>query len=216
MRRFNRWLVFLRKFSINIHPVILNMFRIKITALEQINRQLKHCHMTTGRMMRLRSDDSHLSKSCQVNVVINEVVALLSQQLKLAKVKAVLRLSDSLPMVHVGQVECHQVVHNVLVNAIQAMPAGGKIKIRTSLDKTKNMVIIDVEDEGIGITPEHLSKVFEPFFSTKERGIEKNTGLGLSIVYSIVHSLGGDIHIQSSLRKGTAVRIDLPLAAIQS
>jgi len=187
-------------------------FKNIIATLEQMNRQLKRCRMTTEHMLHLsKGKGGVLSRPSDVNAAINEVTGLLDQQLKSAKDKVVMHLADNLPLAVIGKVELHQVIHNVLINAIQAMPAGGKIKIRTGLDKDRNMVAINVEDEGVGITSEHLSKVFEPFFTTKERGVEKSTGLGLSIVYAIVHAAGGDIHIQSSLRKGTTVRIDLPV-----
>ena len=192
-------------------------FRNIIITLQQMNRQLKHCSQTTQQMIRLnKGKEPSRSGSCRINDVIHEIIDLLDQQLKSARVRITARLGKSLPLIAMGKVDCHQVVHNILINAIQAMPAGGKIKIRTGLDKNNNVALLDVEDEGVGITPGHLSKVFEPFFTTKERGVEKNAGLGLSIVYSIVHASGGDIHIRSSLRKGTTVHIDLPLFSAES
>ena len=187
-------------------------FKNIITTLQQMNRQLKRCSQTTQQMMRLDKGKDHArSEPYQINAVIGEIIDLLGQQFKSARVKIITRLEKNLPLIAIDKVDCHQVVHNILINAVQAMPAGGKIKIRTSLNKNGNMVVLTIEDEGIGITPEHLSKVFEPFFTTKERGVEKSTGLGLSIVYAIVHDAGGNTHIQSSLRKGTTVYIDLPV-----
>ena len=198
--------------SRNFEYIAYKDFKNIITTLEQINRQLKRCCLTTERMLHLskrgKSSSSHF---CQVNDVIKEIVGLLGQQLESAKARVMVHLDNGLPLAKIGRVECYQVIHNVLINAIQAMPAGGKVKVRTGLDKGRAMVTVDIEDEGIGITPEHLSKVFDPFFTTKERGVEKNAGLGLSIVYSIVHTVGGDVHIQSSLRKGTKVHMDLPV-----
>ncbi len=162
-------------------------------------------------MMLLRN--SHVktkAESSPLNHVITEIIGLLHAQLKSARVTIGLHLGKHLPMAAIGRVDCHQVIHNVLINAIQAMPAGGKITITTSADQNKKTVAVNIQDEGVGITPEHLSKVFEPFFTTKERGIDKSSGLGLSIVYSIVHAAGGDIHIQSSLRKGTMVHLEFP------
>ena len=72
------------------------------------------------------------------------------------------------------------------------------------------MITVDIEDSGVGIPQENLARIFEPFFTTKHFGVEKRSGLGLSIVYSLVQSAGGDIEIQSSLRKGTFVRVLLP------
>ncbi len=189
-------------------------FKGIITTLEQMNKQLLRCAQTTEGMIRLRRDKSNkTNESCQVNDVIKSVLSLLDQQFKKAKVKIAARLSADMPMAKISGIDCHQIIHNVFINAIQAMPAGGKLKINTSVNKSKSRIFIDIEDEGVGITEEHLIKVFEPFFTTKERGVEKSSGLGLSIVYSIVHSIGGDIQIESSLRKGTAVHIELPIVS---
>ena len=180
-----------------------------ITTLEQMNRQLKRCCATTGRML-VRSSTG----SCAINEVIREISALLKQQIATAGIKMSLRLARDISPVRLGKIECHQVIHNVLVNAMQAMPAGGTVRIRTARDRSNKRAVVEVQDEGVGITPEHLSKIFEPFFTTKERGFEKSAGLGLSVVHAIVEKAGGGIHIKSSLRTGTVVRIDLPLAVI--
>ena len=187
-------------------------FKVIITTLEQLERQLEHCSQTTSRMLYVGKRLSSLEdNNCQINDVIKNAVGELRQQLKNTRVKVTLRLAKELPLVTVGQVESHQIIHNVIVNAIQSMPAGGNIKVRTFLDKARTFIGIDVTDEGVGITPDHLSKVFEPFFTTKERGIDKSSGLGLSIIYSIINSVGGTVHIKSSLRKGTTVQIFLPV-----
>ncbi len=180
--------------------------------LEQVNRQLNRCSQATGRLLTLNTSDPKNSLVCDINEVILENVGLLKQQMSATKIKPSLRLSKGLPLVRLGKVECHQVIHNVLVNAMQSMPAGGVLKIATALDKGNKTVALDVQDEGVGITPEHLSKVFEPFFTTHERGFEKSAGLGLFIAHFIMEKAGGSIHIKSSLRKGTLVQIDLPLA----
>ena len=191
-------------------------FKVIISTLEQLDRQLEHCSQTTSRMLYVGKRQACLEEnSCQINDVIKTITFDLSQQLKFTRIKLVLRLGKELPLVSLGPVESHQVVHNVIVNAIQAMPGGGLIKLRTFLDKTHGSIGIDVIDEGVGITPDHLSKVFEPFFTTKERGVDKSAGLGLSIIYSIINAVGGTVHIKSSLRKGTSVQILLPVSKSQ-
>jgi two-component system NtrC family sensor kinase len=188
-------------------------FKSILGTLEQVNRQLKNCSAITGRMLNLNKRRANISHTrCQVNEIVEEILALVGQQLDASKVKIKLRLAENLPLIDLGPVECHQVINNVLINAVQSMPGGGKIKITTKLEGQK-FVAVDVFDEGVGITPEHLSKVFEPFFTTKEWGVEKNSGLGLSIVYSIIKAAGGTIDIESSLRKGTHVRMLLPVAS---
>ncbi|MBF0572036.1 MAG: hypothetical protein HQL12_09235 [Candidatus Omnitrophica bacterium] len=187
-------------------------FKVIISTLEQLDRQLEHCSQTTSRMLFVGKRHARLGENiCQVNTVIKNVAGDLTQQLKSARIKLVIRLAKDLPLAAVGPVECHQIIHNVLINAIQAMPGGGKIKIRTFLNKEHSNIGIDVVDEGIGIAPDHLPKVFEPFFTTKERGVDKNAGLGLSIIYSIINAVGGTVNIKSSLRKGTAVHVTLPV-----
>ena len=188
-------------------------FKNILITLEQINRQLRRCSSATGRMLALDGlTKKDMAGPCAINEVVREIAGLLKQQMAAVRVKVSLRLSKNALPVRLSNVECHQVVHNVLVNAIQAMPAGGVVRIRTVLDKVNKMAVLEVRDDGVGITPEHLPQIFEPFFTTKERGFEKNAGLGLSIVNAIVEKAGGGIHIKSSLRAGTVVRIDLPLA----
>ena len=190
-------------------------FKKILATLEQVNRQLNRCGATTSRMLALDIPKKKtIVGPCAVNEVITDIVGLLKQQIAVARIKVSLRLAKDVLLVRLSKVECHQIVHNVLVNAMQAMPAGGVVKIRTTLDRMCKTAVFEVQDEGVGITPEHLSQIFEPFFTTKERGFEKSTGLGLSIVHAIVEKAGGEIHIKSSLRAGTVVRINLPLAVV--
>ncbi len=187
-------------------------FKLIIATLKQLERQLEHCSQTTSRMLYVGKRHARLGQNnCQINEVIKNIIGDLSQQLKSARIKLVSRLARQLPLATVGPVECHQIIHNVIINAIQAMPGGGIIKVKTFLDKARGAIGIDVTDQGVGIAPDHLTKIFEPFFTTKERGIDKSSGLGLSIIYSIINAAGGSIHIKSSLRKGTTVQISLPV-----
>ncbi|MBF0511070.1 MAG: HAMP domain-containing histidine kinase [Candidatus Omnitrophica bacterium] len=187
-------------------------FKIIFSTLEQLEHQLAHCSQITNRMLYVGKIRSRLEKdSCQINEVIVHMADDLKQQLNFARSKLHLRLSQKLPIVALGPVECHQIIHNVIMNAIEAMPVGGVIKLKTSLNKTGDCVDIEVSDQGVGISPEHLPKVFEPFFTTKRTGPEQSAGLGLSIIYSIVDAVGGKVHIKSSLRSGTTVLISIPV-----
>ena len=98
---------------------------------------------------------------------------------------------------------------HVLTNAVQAMPRGGSVEVRTFYQKSDGKIQIECRDEGVGIAPEDLPRVFEPFFTTKGG---ENTGLGLSIVQSIITRHEGSVTIQSVPGKGTTIFIKLPLA----
>lgn len=104
---------------------------------------------------------------------------------------------------------------NILDNALDAMPGGGRLWVLASLGAGENAaqpeVRLEIEDTGHGILPANLPRVFEPFFSTREVG--QGTGLGLSVSYGTVKSLGGDIEISSQPDQGTKVLITLPCAA---
>src|SRR3954469_23390136 len=114
-----------------------------------------------------------------------------------------------------------QVIVNLAVNARDAMPEGGKLVVRTanvSAEESKDFpskgmpaadyVLVEVSDNGVGIAPEIIEKIFEPFFSTKDVG--KGTGLGLSTVYGIVKQTGGFVYVDSQVGRGTTFRIFLP------
>ncbi|MBI5625006.1 MAG: PAS domain S-box protein [Elusimicrobia bacterium] len=115
---------------------------------------------------------------------------------------------DGLPKVRVDTPQFEQVIVNLAVNARDAMPAGGVLRITTSFEGGR--VVMRVEDSGCGIAPDVLARVFEPFFTTKEKG--RGTGLGLSTVYGIVKQSDGDIAAESLPGKGAVFTISLPPA----
>ena len=104
--------------------------------------------------------------------------------------------------------QIQQVLINILINAAQAMPGGGRIDIQSRLNGNEHFVDLMVRDTGCGIARENLDKVFDPFFTTKEE--KRGTGLGLSTAYSIVVKHGGDIKVKSQLGRGTQFIIRLP------
>ncbi len=195
----------------NFEYISYKDFRQILNTMEQMNKQIRRCYQTTGRLKILGQSKTH-RESCAINEIVEDILGLLEQQCRDSKIKVHKHLQKNLPLVHISRLNGHQVIHNILANAVEAMPAGGNIKIWTLYKKRSKFVTIEVIDEGVGITSQHLPRVFEPFFTTKEQGVEKSSGLGLSIVYAIIQSVGGSIHIQSSLRKGTQVKILLPVA----
>ena len=115
-------------------------------------------------------------------------------------------------IIKIDKVHIQEVLCNILKNAVEAMNDKGELKI--CLDKTKNEVIILIQDNGSGISPENLSQVFEPFFSTKNRHL--NYGLGLSYCYNVMLKHNGTIEILSEANKGTKVLLKFPLQRLEN
>jgi len=118
-------------------------------------------------------------------------------------------LRKDLPQVSIDANQIQQVIVNILINAADAMPDGGDLKIRSCLAPLAEgrYVVCDFEDTGEGIPEENIPQLFDPFFSTKEKG----TGLGLSICYGIIQRHGGKIEVKSKKGKGSVFTIQLPL-----
>ncbi|WP_456433318.1 two-component system sensor histidine kinase NtrB [Thermosulfuriphilus sp.] len=140
-----------------------------------------------------------------INMVVEESILLMQSELTSSKIELVLDLDSNLPCIPYDFDRIKQVLINLIENAIEAMPEGGKLTIRTYRDSP--WVVIVIEDTGKGIPSEELDKVFDPFFTTKARG----TGLGLPISKRIVEDHGGILEIRSRLGQGTRCLIKLPI-----
>jgi signal transduction histidine kinase len=112
-----------------------------------------------------------------------------------------------LPLVQVDRIHVQQTVVNILMNAAQAMPGGGKILIKTG--RGDQYVFISITDTGVGIKEEDLEKIFEPFFTTKEK--EQGTGLGLSLCKRLIEANAGKIEVESTVGEGTTFTIMIPI-----
>jgi signal transduction histidine kinase len=119
-------------------------------------------------------------------------------------------LGKNLPWVSVDRNQMKQVFLNLFHNALQAMPTGGQLYIRTipRQREGRKWVTISITDTGFGISPEHRERIFEPFFTTKSA--QGGTGLGLSITYGIVSDHGGEIEVESEVGKRTCFTVWLP------
>ncbi|MDQ7031430.1 MAG: ATP-binding protein [Desulfonauticus sp.] len=139
--------------------------------------------------------------------VVEKSIALVNNQIKVSNIKVHRLIDSNLPFIKVDVDQIQQVIVNLFINAIHAMPKGGDIfvEIRVSEDRTK--VIIKVRDTGVGIKPEILPHIFDPFFTTKGT---KGTGLGLSVSYGIIKQHNGKISVKTEVNKGTTFIIELP------
>jgi two-component system, sporulation sensor kinase E len=139
-----------------------------------------------------------------VNSIVEEAVRFFAPEIKDRDIVVEQELRSDLPLVDIDRDQMKQAFYNVIKNSFEAMKSRGILRIRT--DKDESHVIIKFADNGGGISAENLSRVFEPYFTTKSSG----TGLGLLIVRRIVREHGGELSIESSERKGLTLTIRLP------
>lgn len=144
-------------------------------------------------------------KECHINDVIETSINLIQYDKKAKNISIVKELSPSLPEVIADGNQLSQVFVNLTLNAIDAMPDGGTLTVRSML--RENDITIEFEDTGTGIPREELLKIFDPFYTTKEKG----TGLGLAVSYNIIKKMDGTLTVESELGKGTTFTITIPI-----
>ena len=151
--------------------------------------------------------------SIEPQEIVRSTVALVKNQAALTGIKLDLRVPGGLRPVRGSLRSLQQVFSNLFINAVQEMPNGGTIMLEVA-NEPPDFVRFDIRDNGPGIEPETLGRIFEPFFTTKEAG--QGTGLGLSVVYSIIKRHGGTIEVKSEVGAGTIFTILLPVAEPES
>ncbi len=148
-------------------------------------------------------------RSTNLNQVILDTLSLLEHQFKTAQILVDLDLADELPPIHGNPGKLQQVFLNLLLNAKDAMPGGGRLRVATLYNSHVEAL---VTDSGSGIAPEHLKRIYDPFFTTKNRpGDKRGTGLGLSVSYGIIQEHAGKIHVESAIGSGTTFHLEFPL-----
>ena len=176
--------------------------------LEKIERQTFRAAKIVNGLLNLARPAQVDSGPVDVNAVINDVLSLLEHQMRTGRIQLRKELFGSPLVVQGIEHKLQQVFLNLLLNARDAMPKGGWLTIATRPEGAHAR--IEIADTGSGIPVEQLSRIYDPFFTTKEIG--KGTGLGLSITYGIVQEHGGTITCDSSMGQGTRFTLALPLA----
>jgi len=151
-------------------------------------------------------------REVNANEVLERALDLAAHSAELQHIQVIKELDPSLPTLMADFDQLQQVCTNLIINAIQAMPDGGKLTIHTSAD-SDGQLRIAVQDTGCGISKENQRKLFTPFFTTKEKG--KGVGLGLAVAYGIIQRHQGRIEVQSKEGEGTTFTIYLPLTEVR-
>ncbi|HIQ01466.1 MAG TPA: response regulator [Anaerolineales bacterium] len=147
-----------------------------------------------------------------VNQVLRNVLAIAGKRLQHGHIRVHTRLAKNLPPVSAVPDQLAQVFLNIVINAIEAMPEGGDLRAGTLLTEDGGWVLVAFRDSGPGLTPEQISNIFEPFYTTKPSG----TGLGLAISYGIVERHGGTIEVSSQPGQGATFIVRLPVHPVQA
>jgi PAS domain S-box-containing protein len=182
-----------------------------IQDIEKITKASLHAREVVKKLMLFARQMPPQKIRVNLNHVIEEGLYFLESRCVKEGIKVARSLSPNLPEIIADSAQMTQVLVNIVVNAIQAMPDGGKLTIRTNA--SDRFVSLIVEDTGVGMSEKALKQIFLPFFTTKDVG--QGTGLGLPVVHGIITSHGGSINVDSKVGQGTKFEIQFPTAEPQ-
>ncbi len=202
--------------SINIHLQLIDREIKKLKGA----RQIKKLTATVQEEIKRLDDIVHGFLSAirplkpkfemqNINNILREVCRFLKHELGRQQIQCEMKLDDTVAQTLLDAAHLKQALINVFKNAMQAMPKGGTLKIVTAMQDSA--IRVRIADNGRGIAPEHLSKIFDPYFTTRENG----SGLGLMMTQRIIKEHGGDIEVKSEPGKGTEFVLTLPVRSTQ-
>ncbi len=177
--------------------------------IEKIISAALHAREVIGKLLVFARETTPEKTQVNLNSLVEDGLHFLQSRCAKIGIELVRNLSEGLPEITADRSQLLQVLTNLVVNSIQAMPHGGSLTITTARDD--GHVLLIVEDTGAGMSDEVMKKIFNPFFTTKD--VDEGTGLGLSVVHGIVTSHGGTIEVESKVGRGTKFTVRLPVQA---
>lgn len=211
----------------NVLMTVLNYARIGMRhkdeptrdkAFDKILTAAQRAAKITSTILAVARNRSDQFEATNLGQLVADCLVLLERELSKYRISVETELPEVPPALAMGN-QIQQVLLNLLINARQAMPSGGRLSIRLAHDVTANMVDLVVRDSGTGISPEKLPRIFDPYFTTKAGPDETGkggTGLGLASCRQIIEAHRGRIRVESTLGKGTQFTIKLPIATPQA
>lgn len=181
-----------------LHEIALRHYGIMEKNIERIN------YLITELLNCARPPKLNL-EPYEIHRVLENILDSVKTKLNLQRIKVVKELARKPRTITVDKEQMGRALLNIILNAIEAMPKGGRLTVIT--ESNENLFIIRIEDTGKGIPQQDIIRIFDPFFSTKYEGV----GLGLTLCYGIIVSHGGTIEVESKLRKGTTLTVSLPV-----
>jgi two-component system, NtrC family, sensor kinase len=179
--------------------------------LDKITKQSFRAAEIANGLLNFSRTSTTEFRETDLNQVIRDTLSLVEHQFKTVQIEVEIDLAENLPPIHGNPGKLQQVFLNLLLNAKDAMPAGGRLRVATLAN---GHVEASVTDSGSGIAPEHLKRIYDPFFTTKTTprpGDRRGTGLGLSVTYGIIQEHAGKIHVESAVGAGTTFHLEFPL-----
>jgi two-component system, NtrC family, sensor kinase len=180
--------------------------------LEKITRQTFRASEIVNNLLNFSRTSGTEFANVDINKVITDTLALLEHQFKVSKITVESDLTPNLSPIHGNPGRLQQVFLNLFLNAKDAMAGGGKLTVATA---NGEVISVRVSDTGSGIAPEHIQRIYDPFFTTKtvpKEGQTRGTGLGLSVTYGIIQEHAGKIRVESDPGAGTTFALDFPLS----
>jgi PAS domain S-box-containing protein len=178
--------------------------------LEKITQQTFRASEIANGLLNFSRTSTTEFRETNLNQVIRDTISLLDHQLKTAQIVLDVDLAENLPLISGNPGKLQQVFLNLLLNAKESMPGGGRLRVATLVNGHVEAL---VSDSGSGIAPEHLKRIYDPFFTTKttpRAGEKRGTGLGLSVSYGIIQEHAGKIHVESAVGAGTTFHLEFP------
>ena len=177
--------------------------------LELTLREARRCGDIVTNLLTFARQKAVEPKTLDLCEIVDQIIMLIRHKLELSNIRLSWEREDK-PLEVLGDFsQIQQCILNLVFNAMEAMPSGGDLSIRGGSDGKTSTIWIEIADTGIGMNPETMESIFEPFFTTKDVG--SGVGLGLSMVYGIIHEHRGTITVQSREGEGSSFKISLPM-----
>jgi two-component system NtrC family sensor kinase len=181
---------------------------------QKIATQANRCREIVRGLLDFSRQRKPAKRPSNPNTVLQECLALVAHQALFHNIEIVRRFADDLPAVPMDPSQMQQVFMNIIINAAEAMPDGGRLVVTTRVDARTECVEMEFTDTGCGIEEHDLERIFDPFFTTK--GARHGTGLGLAVSYGIVKEHRGAIAVESEIGRGTTFTVQLPLSIAEA
>jgi PAS domain S-box-containing protein len=176
------------------------ILELSLSEIQRLSEMLRN-------MLSFSKPEEEKRRLVKMNELVEGILLVMEKQMREVNIKVETTFDDDIPEIMASTNQMRQVLLNIFKNAKEAMPKGGTLFVKTSQED--NRVLIHIQDTGIGIPEEIKDKIFEAFFTTKQK--VKGVGLGLSVCYGIIKDHGGEITVESEEGKGTTFTISLPI-----